>query len=97
MMFPVCLITEMTINTHIANNLPDRKLRLRFNFPGTFFHFPQEMGNGNYESLILTSWVLCGYKFQCSCQVRMTLLLTTSWKKNPQVTKKLHEKGFTNT
>jgi hypothetical protein len=23
MMFPVCLITKMTISTHIANNLPD--------------------------------------------------------------------------
>ena len=48
MMFLVCLITKMTIDTNIAfaNNLPNGKLRLRFNFPG-------EMGNGNYEALEL--------------------------------------------
>jgi hypothetical protein len=36
MMFLVCLITKMTIDTNIAfaNNLPNGKLRLRFNFPG---------------------------------------------------------------
>ena len=49
MMFLVCLITKMTIDTNIAfaNNLPNGKLRLRFNFPG-------EMGNGNYEALELS-------------------------------------------
>ena len=47
MMFPVCLITKTMISTHIANNLPDGKLRLRFNFCGTFFLLIP--GNGNWE------------------------------------------------
>ena len=53
-LFPVCLITKMTINMHRANNLPDGELRLRFYFPGMNFYFPQVTGNGNYEAL---SWI----------------------------------------
>ena len=36
---------------HMANNLPDGKLRLQFNFPGMNFHFSQVTGYGNYEAL----------------------------------------------